>query len=73
MADQTTQVFPKSLHDQLLKFINYLVLIGQEIWDSCYIRRGEERVMDVMRISSDGQRVLVYHPGMESGRTGFHK
>jgi len=26
-------------------------------------KKGEERVMDVMRISSDGQRVVVYHPG----------
>jgi len=33
-------------------------------------RRGEERVIDVMRISQDGQRIIVYNPGGRSEGIG---
>ena len=28
------------------------------------VRRGEERVVEVMRVSGDGQRVVIYTPGL---------
>ena len=27
------------------------------------VRRGEEQVVEVMRVSGDGQRVVIYTPG----------
>ena len=41
-----------------------LLLLPQVCLEFLKVRGGEERVVDVMRISSDGQRVVVYTPGL---------
>ena len=44
---------------------NMLILGGGEVcMEFLKVRRGEERVVEVMRVSGDGQRVVIYTPGL---------
>ena len=37
---------------------------GEVCMEFLKVRRGEERVVEVMRVSGDGQRVVIYTPGL---------
>ena len=37
---------------------------GEVCMEFLKVRRGEEQVVEVMRVSGDGQRVVIYTPGL---------